>query len=61
MRAARLGLSDAPVQLAAETNLRNILTTLDTERPALVIIDSASGWGARRRRGVDCAARACIR
>jgi DNA repair protein RadA/Sms len=40
MRAARLGLSDAPVQLAAETNLRNILTTLDTERPALVIIDS---------------------
>jgi DNA repair protein RadA/Sms len=40
MRAARLGLADAPVQLAAETNLRNIITTLDTERPALVIIDS---------------------
>ncbi|MDH5528702.1 MAG: AAA family ATPase, partial [Paracoccaceae bacterium] len=29
MRAARLGLADAPVQLAAETNLRDILTTLD--------------------------------
>jgi DNA repair protein RadA/Sms len=40
MRATRLGLSDAPVLLAAETNLRNILTTLDSERPALVIIDS---------------------
>ncbi len=40
MRANRLGLSDAPVQLAAETNLRDILTTLDTERPDLVIIDS---------------------
>ncbi len=40
MRAARLGLTDAPVQLAAETNLRDILTTLDAERPALAIIDS---------------------
>ena len=40
MRAQRLGLSDAPVQLAAETNLRDILTTLDAERPQLVIIDS---------------------
>ncbi|MDQ2088358.1 DNA repair protein RadA [Marimonas arenosa] len=40
MRAARLGLTDAPVQLAAETNLRDILTTLETERPALAIIDS---------------------
>ncbi len=40
MRAARLGLADSPVLLAAETNLRNILTTLDAERPALVIIDS---------------------
>ncbi|MGA0924977.1 MAG: magnesium chelatase domain-containing protein, partial [Lutimaribacter sp.] len=30
----------APVQLAAETNLRDILTTLDAERPGLVIIDS---------------------
>ncbi len=40
MRAQRLGLSDAPVKLAAETNLRDILTTLDAERPDLVIIDS---------------------
>jgi DNA repair protein RadA/Sms len=40
MRAHRLGLSDAPVQLAAETNLRDILTTLDAVRPDLAIIDS---------------------
>ena len=40
MRAARLGLADAPVKLAAETNLRNILTTLEAETPGLVIIDS---------------------
>jgi DNA repair protein RadA/Sms len=40
MRAQRLGLAQAPVHLGAETNLRNILTTLDTERPALVVIDS---------------------
>ena len=40
MRAQRLGLADAPVKLAAETNLRNILTTLETERPALAVIDS---------------------
>ncbi|MDC0737401.1 DNA repair protein RadA [Cognatishimia sp. SS12] len=40
MRAQRLGLTDAPVQLAAETNLRDILTTLDVEKPQLAIIDS---------------------
>jgi DNA repair protein RadA/Sms len=40
MRAARLGLTSAPVALGAETNLRDILTTLDTERPGLAIIDS---------------------
>ena len=40
MRAQRLGLQDAPVGLGAETNLRDILTTLDAERPALAIIDS---------------------
>ncbi|RFU13945.1 DNA repair protein RadA [Rhodobacteraceae bacterium W635] len=40
MRAQRLGLADSPVKLAAETNLRDILTTLDTERPDLVVIDS---------------------
>jgi DNA repair protein RadA/Sms len=40
MRAQRLGLQNAPVSLGAETNLRDILTTLDAERPALAIIDS---------------------
>ncbi|MEM7242467.1 MAG: DNA repair protein RadA [Pseudomonadota bacterium] len=40
MRADRLGLSDAPLKLATETNLRDILTTLEAEKPDLVIIDS---------------------
>lgn len=41
MRARRLGLQDAPVQLAAETNLANILATLEDVRGVdLVIIDS---------------------
>ena len=40
MRAQRLGLTDAPVQLATATSLRDILTTLETEKPKLVIIDS---------------------
>ncbi|WP_114964924.1 DNA repair protein RadA [Alkalilacustris brevis] len=40
MRARRLDLAQAPVMLAAETNLRDILTTMDAERPDLVIIDS---------------------
>jgi DNA repair protein RadA/Sms len=40
MRAQRLGLTKAPVQLGAETNLRDILTTLEIEKPQLVIIDS---------------------
>lgn len=40
MRAQRLGLSDAPVTLATETNLRDILTTLEREKPDLAIIDS---------------------
>ena len=40
MRAQRLGLGDAQVKVAAETNLRDILTTLDEERPDLAIIDS---------------------
>ncbi len=40
MRAQRLGLADAPVKLAAETNLRDVLTMLEAERPDLVIIDS---------------------
>ncbi|RGP40566.1 DNA repair protein RadA like protein [Altererythrobacter insulae] len=41
MRAARLGLSDAPLQLASETSVRNILTTLgQMEPPSLLVIDS---------------------
>ena len=40
LRAQRLGLAESPVMLAAETNLRDILTTLDAERPDLVVIDS---------------------
>lgn len=40
MRAQRLGLTESPVLLAAETNLRDILTTLEAERPQLAIIDS---------------------
>ena len=40
MRAERMGLADAPVKLAAETNLRDILTTIEAEKPHLVIIDS---------------------
>ncbi|MFM1815813.1 MAG: hypothetical protein RLZ98_2508 [Pseudomonadota bacterium] len=41
LRAERLGLANAPVALAAETNLANILATLSTERsPALVVVDS---------------------
>ena len=40
MRAQRLELADAPVKLATETNLRDILTTLEAERPQLAIIDS---------------------
>jgi len=40
MRAQRLGLDQAPVRLASETNLRDILTTLEAERPGLAIIDS---------------------
>jgi len=40
MRAQRLDLAKAPVRLAADTSLRDILTTMDDERPDLVIIDS---------------------
>ena len=40
MRAVRLGLAEAPMRLGAETNLRNILTTLDAERPDVAVIDS---------------------
>ncbi len=41
MRARRLGLEDAPVQLGAETNLKDIITTLESGTPpAAVVIDS---------------------
>ena len=41
MRATRLGLADAPVQLAAETNVADICKTLQDEGAlALVVIDS---------------------
>ena len=40
MRAHRLGLTDAPLRLGAETSLRDILATLDAERPDLAVIDS---------------------
>ncbi|TRW96823.1 DNA repair protein RadA [Paracoccus sp. M683] len=40
LRAQRLGLADAPVRLGTETNLRDILTTLDAERPDIAVIDS---------------------
>ncbi|WP_186389384.1 DNA repair protein RadA [Stappia sp. TSB10P1A] len=41
LRAARLGLSDAPVGLAAETSVEDILATLTSgPPPAIVIIDS---------------------
>lgn len=41
LRAERLGLSGAPVSLAAETNVEDILATLSSAgRPTLVVIDS---------------------
>ncbi|WFL77053.1 DNA repair protein RadA [Altererythrobacter arenosus] len=41
MRASRLGLADAPVRLAAETSVRNILTTLgQMAPPTLLVVDS---------------------
>ena len=41
LRAVRLGLGEAPVQLAAATSVRDILTTVgDGEPPALLVVDS---------------------
>jgi len=41
MRASRLGLVDAPIQLASETSVRDILTTLGgMAPPAMLVIDS---------------------
>ena len=40
MRAQRLQLNSKTLKLGTETNLRNILTTLEAEQPGLAIIDS---------------------
>ncbi len=41
LRASRLGIADAPIRLASETSVRDILTTLGAgEPPALLVIDS---------------------
>ena len=40
MRARRLGLTGSPVKLAAETNLADILATLEAEAPDLAVINS---------------------
>jgi DNA repair protein RadA/Sms len=40
LRAIRLGLGGAPVQLAAATSVRDILTTMTQSPPALLVIDS---------------------
>ncbi|RVT85628.1 DNA repair protein RadA [Rhodobacteraceae bacterium CCMM004] len=40
MRAGRLDLADAPLRLASETSLREILTTLEEVRPDVAVIDS---------------------
>ena len=41
LRAERLGLSQAPLALACETNLANILATLaEGKRPELIVVDS---------------------
>ena len=40
LRARRLGLADAEVDLAMETNLKDILATLEAAKPDAVVIDS---------------------
>lgn len=40
LRAQRLRLEESPVALASETSLRDILTTMEAEKPDLVVIDS---------------------
>ena len=40
LRASRLGLEKSPVELAAATNVRDIVTTLDNDPPDVAIIDS---------------------
>lgn len=40
LRAERLGLSEAPLRLVSEIDVTNILSTLESEKPKLAIIDS---------------------
>src|SRR4029079_5190893 len=40
LRAVRLGLGGAPVRLAAATSVRDILTTVGEDAPALLVVDS---------------------
>ena len=40
LRAVRLGLGKTPVRLAAATSVRDILTTLESDPPSLLVIDS---------------------
>lgn len=40
LRAQRLGLGDAPVQLASASSVRDILTTMDDIKPEILIVDS---------------------
>ena len=52
LRAERLGLSQAPLALACETNLANILATLaEGKRPDLVVVDSIQTLWADGARG----------
>lgn len=50
-RARRLGLADAPVELAAETDLRKILDGLKALKPDLVVIDSIQTLWAEALQG----------
>jgi DNA repair protein RadA/Sms len=40
LRARRLGLQDAPVELASATNVRDILSSIEGQHPAVLVIDS---------------------
>src|SRR3954468_24708584 len=40
LRAVRLGLGAAPVQLAAATSVRDVLTTIGDDAPGLLVVDS---------------------
>ena len=63
LRALRLGLAAAPVELAAETGVEDIVATLSHgKRPSLVVIDSIQTmWTelieSTQARSVRCAAR----